>query len=236
MDFTKFVDILDESKLFFSTADKLGDPFEGSYTKASIKYRNENIDSFFIKETWNIIPRENLEQRWSRVCRNKKKYVAINCWNVSKDESAALWRLYCSGQEGVAIKSTIGRLKKSLEKESKDTYIGEVNYINHIEQSKPQTDIDLLRPFIDKGISYKHENEVRAIIDFLPIVLSNNVIKPRNMEGGYYATANPDILIEAVYMSPLSPKWKKTLVESILSKYGLNKKVRQSNLNKKPLF
>ena len=136
----------------------------------------------------------------------------------------------------IAIKSTIGSLKKSLEQEQRDIRIGEVNYINHVKESEPQANIDLLRPFFDKGISYKYENEVRAVIEFSEVILSNGVLKPRKLDGGYYATVNSNILIEAVYMSPLSPKWKKKLVESVLSKYGLIKKVRQSNLSKKPIF
>lgn len=236
MDFTKFVDILDKSQLFFPTANKLGDPLEGSYTKASIDYRNANIDNFFREETWNIIPRENFEASWSKISRNKSKDVAISCWNISEDESDALWQLYCSGQEGIAIQSTIGHLKESLKQEDRDIYIGKVNYVNHIKELKPQTDIDLLRPFLDKGISHKYEEEVRAVIDFPPFVLKNNVLKPRRMTGGYYATTNPDLLIEEVFISPRSPKWKRELVRSVLLKYRLNKRVHKSDLTKKPLF
>ena len=35
MDFTKFVSLLEKQALFFPRADKLGDPFEGSFTKVN---------------------------------------------------------------------------------------------------------------------------------------------------------------------------------------------------------
>lgn len=41
IDFTKFVSLLDKSALFFTRADRLGDPFEGSYSRANIKLRPE---------------------------------------------------------------------------------------------------------------------------------------------------------------------------------------------------
>ena len=39
MDFTKFVNLLDTSKLFFPRADKLGDPFEGSFPRGNVMLR-----------------------------------------------------------------------------------------------------------------------------------------------------------------------------------------------------
>lgn len=36
MDFTKFVSLLEKSALFFARADKLGDPFEGAFSKINV--------------------------------------------------------------------------------------------------------------------------------------------------------------------------------------------------------
>ena len=35
----------------------------------------------------------------------------VTCWNASEHESHALWRIYCSTSEGVAIQTTLDRLK-----------------------------------------------------------------------------------------------------------------------------
>lgn len=40
------------------------------------------------------------------------KKIFINCWCINKDESYLMWRAYAN--EGFAIKTTIGKLKKSL--------------------------------------------------------------------------------------------------------------------------
>lgn len=39
MDFTKFASMLEKKELFFARADKLGDPFEGSYPKENVQQR-----------------------------------------------------------------------------------------------------------------------------------------------------------------------------------------------------
>ena len=41
MDFTKFVSLLDRRALFFARAHKLGDPFEGTMTRANLEERSQ---------------------------------------------------------------------------------------------------------------------------------------------------------------------------------------------------
>src|SRR5205807_3771411 len=38
----------------------------------------------------------------------------VNCWNMGDDESDLMWHAYAKAPEGVAIKSTVGRLKRCL--------------------------------------------------------------------------------------------------------------------------
>jgi len=240
MDFTKFVDILDKSKLFFPTADKLGDPFEGSYTKAYIDYFNANLDKIFIPETWKLINREQAPKGFSHARKIRRKYVAISCWSMQEEESAALWKLYCSTFNGIAIQSTIKRLKNSLINETRGVYIGKVKYIDHYSNplSDSLTDDFFPYPFLYKGKSFKFENEVRAVTE-LPRLKKIDDFHGKFIFGhkGYDVTIDPSLLIENVYLSPMSSKWQEKVVKSLLKKYGLNNnKVCPSDLNKKPVY
>ena len=51
MDFTKFIDMLDKSALFFTRVDKLGDPFEGSCPIEVVKLllKNINLQTDYLK-------------------------------------------------------------------------------------------------------------------------------------------------------------------------------------------
>jgi len=236
MDFSKFVDIIDRKKIFFPTVDRLGDPFEGSFPKAYIDYFNANLDKIFMQGTWQLINREQAPKSFARARKTARKFVAISCWNMQEEQSAALWKIY----GGIAIQSTIRRLKDSFKDETRDVHIGKVKYIDHYSQplSDSLSDDFFPNPFLYKGKSFKFEKEARAVIDFPPIVLENGEIRPRRIKGGYSATIDPDILIEKVYLSPVpkSSKWLKKVIESVLAEYGLKKKVLLSDLNKKPLF
>jgi hypothetical protein len=45
-----------------------------------------------------------------------KDLVLINCWSVNQYENYALWKIYLGGEKnGVAIKSTVSKLRKSVE-------------------------------------------------------------------------------------------------------------------------
>lgn len=136
MDFTKFVDMLNNSSLFFIRADCFEDIFEGSLTKLS----KEKIE-----ETINRIRREKIadENFDPDSLRNSvtpaKNQHAINCWHMNDYESAAMWKLYLQSNEGIAIQSTFNKLKDSLSETELYTLIGEVKYIDY--------DKDMINPF-----------------------------------------------------------------------------------------
>ena len=131
MDFIKFADIIDRKKLYFPTADRLGDPFEGSFPKAYVDYFNANLDKIFIPETWELINREQAPKGFSRARKQARKFIAISCWNMQEEESAAMWKIYGGTSSGIAIQTTIGSLKKSIANKNRDIYIGKVEYIDY---------------------------------------------------------------------------------------------------------
>lgn len=153
MDFTKFASLLDKQALFFVRADKLGDPFEGSYSKANISHRQQKFEDR---------AGSNHLQFWSDQCRQMLKSVAFSCWHINRYESAAMWKLYLKSNEGIAIRSNFGRLRDSFSKKEKhDIYIGEVHYIDYEREDMP---LHSISPFIHKRKSFEHERELRAII------------------------------------------------------------------------
>jgi hypothetical protein len=88
----------------------------------------------------------------------------VNCWHENEIESVAMWKLYTTGAEGVALKSTVARLAKALEGEQRTIVIDRVRYAAF---SRP-TDFPLplthqTQVFV-KGPSFSHEKEVRAAI------------------------------------------------------------------------
>src|SRR6266496_3905331 len=84
MDFTKFVSMLENGGLFFSRADKLGDPFEGSYSRGNEAMRPIMYGDLTKKSA-------AFMAQWSR---SMREWTMINCWHMNEHESAAMWKLY----------------------------------------------------------------------------------------------------------------------------------------------
>jgi hypothetical protein len=221
MDFTKFVSLLDKQALFFCRADKIGDPFEGSYPKVNISRRAE-----IFKDK---VPLEDV----SKVYKLTREFTAVNCWHINRYESAAMWKLYLKSSEGIAIRSTFRRLRDSLKDKQHDIYIGKVQYIDYDKDKIPD---DSISPFLHKRKSFEHEVELRAVIQ--EFIKGSNLLKDkkRPFEDGLYVPVDLDLLINEIYLAPTSPRWLQELMESVTAKYELKKKVYQSILDEKPIY
>lgn len=103
MDFTKYISLLEKRELFFSRADKLGDPFEGSYPKGNIQQRKRMHEEMLrrLPSVFNAVY-ERKPEGWSTLYKNLPRFIFINSWHQNDQESAAMWRLYLKSNEGIA--------------------------------------------------------------------------------------------------------------------------------------
>jgi len=197
VDFTKFVSLLDKKTLFFARADRLGDPFEGSYSKANVKLRPEvNKDK---------IPPNALKEL-GLFRKQIIRFTVINCWHLNEYQSAAMWTLCLKSNEGVAIRSSFNRLKSCFKDENHDIHIGRVKYIDYEKDWMPEK--NSFYPFIHKRKIFEHEQELRAIIQKLSHSKNGeiNLSKPQ-FDDGIYVPVDLDVLVDKIYVAPTSPQW-----------------------------
>jgi hypothetical protein len=99
-------------------------------------------------------------ERSERIIKLWRRSAFVNCWSSSEHESHALWRIYCRSTEGVAIKTTVAKLRDSVEPSCK---LLRVKY--EVGKSNlPPTILDLVsqkRPMFE----YEHEVRVVRVID-----------------------------------------------------------------------
>ena len=240
LDFTKFVSLLDKRALFLARADKLMDPFEGSFPRGDVA---RHIESF--QETIKLLQENlpySLEESGHPVLdfvRESRKFTLISCWHESSHESAAMWRLYTGEQDGIAIKSDFQSLAKSFTCEN-DIFVGKVKYIDY--DSASISDSNALAPFLYKRDSFEHEKEVRAINWDLPIpspiTLENctpDFSTPLH-EVGAYRQVDVSRLVQEVIVAPYAADWFKELIQSAAVLYGLKVPVRRSFLADEPAW
>lgn len=238
MDFSKFVSLFLNRSLYFSAADRLGDPFEGSTTKLQYELRDQILahrheDPRLVD--WRDMPDETLRTLFSMQAEFGKKsgsFCYVNCWHMNEHESAAMWRLYSTSEEAIRIQSTFKQLAEGL-----PPYVqaGEVNYIDYETGIIPVGNI--LNAFLVKRISFAHERELRAIILGPPLGTPMPSSLPfQTVDGSMLVPIDLEKLIETIRVSPTSQPWFKDIVDKLVQSQGIKIPVQQSSLSAAPLF
>ena len=248
LDFTKFISMLDGKSLYFSRADKLGDPFEASYAPANYR-RLMDIKQFLYPQ---LLEGQNPEgaskvvaefadaglRQGTFVASLASKSCFVSCWHMNKYESAAMWKIYLKSDEGIAIRTTAKKLGASVEHHSDKVQITKVKYIDYQKETINASMIENMVAYKRKSFSY--EKEVRAVIRKHPRMkhgdhIDEGVYSDEVWPAGIHVAANLDVLIQDVFVSPAMPTWFRNLIQKSLSKYGLNKEVHHSSLDRTPL-
>ena len=241
MDFTKFISLLESQALFFCRTDLLGDPWEGSLTRAEAEKRKALEARSKVRK---------LHATTHEKIRSEVTNSVASCWHMNKYESMAMWRLYLTGSEGVAVKSTYQRLIDSFPQfdgENKGRnedntekelliHVGVVRYVDY-ESQDPLGG----RRMLLKRKSFEHEREIRAVA--MDTTWGNSPtfdIQGRPLtrfeSGGDYVPTDLKTLIEGVYVSPEAQPWFVVLVRSAVRRFGLSGPVQQSDLGRDPVF
>lgn len=236
MGFSKFVSNLDKKALFFSRVDLLGDPFEGSVSKPTVEAREAGLRQLQKEQGLADKVVEHLLKSSTEFTQNARAFIFVNCWNMSEDESPALWTIYGKSEESVAVQSTFSRLVESLNIAERSVYIGKVSYLDYEEEYMPATNI--FHSSLHKRKGFDHEREIRAAIMYMPVKESGaiDVDSLRSMPGHHIAV-DFGVLIERLYVHPTAPNWFLELIESVMEKYELGeKKIIRSALGSRPIF
>ena len=161
-----------------------------------------------------------------------------------------MWKLYVSGREGVAIKTTVGRLRRVLTENSSmwrrptitRVRYGDITCAPRVADCKEflYAESFLFR----KTIGYEHEREVRAVIydphDSADVAFSDAVYAANNPSAGAktgMGEALPvdlSILIERIVVSPDFPKWAISSLQKVVDARGLGVQVESSSLLDQP--
>lgn len=237
MDLQRFISILDRKELYFPSAATLSkcDPFEGEPALEKIYAASQKGQD---------------EMRWLRLNADLFKHLNFfNCWHMNDGESDAMWKLYSNGNDGVAIQSTVTRIKSCFDQSESEVYMGMVNYDGrHTLELSDRTDV-VITDYMLKRPAFKHEQEVRLgtyrsdVNDTyfergtlkhqgLNISVDDILLNPKTE--GVNVGVDVEILIEKLFISPLSHGGFSDLVISITKKLGYTFEVVPSDMSRNP--
>lgn len=222
IDFTQLVSILEKDSIWFNNVGNFVDPYEGIWQESS-SMNFETDDDDEISEEDKSYVRNNL--------------IYVSCWHLNSGESAALWEQYIEGDTGVAIRTTVGNILKSISEDVGSLTHGEVRYIDYENTDVPRT--SSLSPAFHKRRSFRHENEFRlAFFDFsqsfdaISSIVSDNDFEPKS---GYYLDVDVEEMIDKLHIAPTAPKWFTDLVHDVVSSYEQEIEIEKSDLYEDPV-
>ncbi len=230
LSFTKFVSLLETQALHFARSDQFDDPYEGTVPERVQEFAEE----FFAGLSGSP---GDLGEEFIQLIDSTRKFTYLSCWHVNASESDAMWRLYAFQNEGVAIQSTVGRLRKVLEAAPDKMFLGLVRYADY-EEVDPGVFLNGVTPFIFKRKSFEHEQELRAVawmdrVDSAEVEGDTVWLMPPK-EHVRMLDVDVSELVESIVVSPTAPGWFEALVSAVTRKYGFEIPVRQSRLYAEP--
>ena len=241
MELAKLVSMLHKRALHFATLDSFQDPCEGVLPAAN---QHELYEIYLSMGRCHEEAKaaSQADFSWTRRLR-------VCCWNIAECESEALWKTHAP--ERVAVQSTFQRLYESFDQRGTEPdaipiSIGAVEYLDY---SKHATSVknNSFSAVMWKRQSFQHEQELRAVL-VLPetyrkgggvyTIIDGKLdppLPPEPPRTGVHVNVNLNTLVERIYVSPVSAKWFKEVVEVVIEKFGFQFPVERSPLFDKPM-
>lgn len=109
--FSRFVWFLQKKSLWLARVDIFSDTWEVSLTQNQIEF----LASRHPVSMWDSPNVETSFERAKRINALWRVDTYVNCWSGLDHESHALWRIFCGPSEGVAVQTTLGKLRTALD-------------------------------------------------------------------------------------------------------------------------
>lgn len=156
MDAVKFDWLVAHERLFMPSADRLGDPFEGTTPRGELAWWQREAANADTEEKRRII--EYNRDFLSRMAQKLRNHYYVGCWHMNQHENSAMWGCYTTNPESVGIRTTYTALRAAL---PAYVEIGIVRYIDYATARLPS--MNMFEYIMHKDSYYAFEQEVRAV-------------------------------------------------------------------------
>lgn len=155
MDLAKFQSLLSNREIYLRRLDLLPDKYEGLYPRRVRKALAEHYATQGLTEDHAL----QLASHRVDFAKETRQMLYVNCWHVSNHESEAMWRIYCGGDNGLAIVLPYEDLRTSVSMGT--AWIGMVGYLDfELDLLAPA---DAFRAALHKRREFAYEQEARIL-------------------------------------------------------------------------
>ena len=211
-DTRKFMHLMRNRVLWFSRADLLGDPCEGSRPRgdASIYAAAEQE----LRGRGDIKALLVAKAGWKRLDDEARQRMFISCWTMQAYDNMAMWERYCHPKEaGIAVQTTYARLDSAMPltfPRDQHIMLGQVHYGDYESIDFKSDPSNVYSHFMLKKVNYADECEVRAVSD----------LGQKATVKGIPVAVDLNVLLERIVVSPYAPNGVALNVERVVRSGG----------------
>jgi hypothetical protein len=221
-DARKFMHFMRNRVLWFSRADLLGDPCEGSRPRGdALIYAAAESE---IRSRGDVKYLPALKASWKRLDDEARQRMFVSCWTKQNYDNVAMWERYCHPKEtGIAIQATYAGLDAAMPLTflaDRHIMLGEVRYGDYDSLEFQSDPGNCYSQFMLKKVNYGDEREVRALCD------SGRMTTAK----GVSVAVDLNVLVLRVVVSPYAPKGFALHVERIVRSGGYSFPVDTSSI------
>ena len=207
-----FAAMLELQGVWFSSPLKFDDAFEGTFPLKPVTPQTSAVarHPLFTEAT---------AKAFEKSPRAIMSSSFVSCWFMGEHESAALWKIYGSGKESLAIQTTIEKLVKLAETR---VMVGMVTYIDYLQEDFNSD--NLFNLLFHKRKTFEHEKEFRAVI----------VDPSKRGLPGLIHEFDLSKLIESIVVAPGASEHFKSFIQKVLKVYELGSILKPSEIDLMP--
>lgn len=146
----------------------------------------------------------------------------LSCWRVGTDEDPRFWRKFTNSEDGIAIETTVGKLKEELRPEDDDSmFMGLARYVSEDTKWIPEFDPSI---YFYKRPKFGMENELRVLVGHGPkpmMEVSDADIVPddwgKDKDEGIFIDVNLEEVVDRIIVAPDVPRVKFDEVKKLVS-------------------
>lgn len=213
---SRFLSFLKTGALYFAPVSNFNDRFEGAVA---------------------IIPPQLIDPRYQELdfadnaFRSTKDDTNVNCWHQAEHENDAMWKLYAEESKGVAISSTISRMRMALKpffftpqaREPEKLWVGPVRYVD---LTRVRLKALGFQRYFYKHLVFEFEREFRLALNLEQARLWHGVSEAK----GVFVSADPGELIERIILGPLLSEETREEISEQVKNAGLGDRLVTSIL------
>lgn len=222
VDFPKYVSMLCESAIYFHRADCYDRLFEGTLPELDVREhfgpRRARIEALLEKSQIFGDAQTAILEGLERWYRHGPSSVFLSCWHINEHENFAMWQIFGSVRQAVALITTLDRLRTAVARP--DVFVGEVQYFDYA-TDRIESEFHRAMPFMYKRKVYEYEREARAVY-FRDASDDDDV--------GHLEPVDLHALIDRVIVAPYAGRWFERAVRGVTEQLGYGFDIARSSM------